>query len=236
MSDSEKQEVKKIKKVRQKQQQIELLKFHIPNNKFEVGIDEAGRGPLFGRVYAAGVIMPHDLDCSCIKDSKKFTSEKKLLEVAEFIKQNAIVWDVAYRDEKTIDNVNILQATFQCMHDVVRHINNKCNIDLLLVDGDKFKPFVWFDKEKGKLIQIPYVCSKGGDNTYVNIAAASILAKTERDKYIQELCESYPELEQKYKLLSNKGYGTKLHLEGIEKYGISEWHRKSFKRCECVKN
>jgi len=207
----------------------------------EIGVDEAGRGPLFGRVYTAAVILPKDdiFEYDKMKDSKKFTSHKKIVEVAEHIKKHALAWSVTYNDENTIDKINIRQSVLNSMHqsikNVMAHVNDNSNNNenqeyLLLVDGNDFKPFVQFINDE--FLQVKHVCIEGGDNKYCAIAAASILAKTERDKYVEELCEEHPELKERYGLDKNKGYGTKQHLEGIKNYGISEWHRKTYGVCK----
>jgi ribonuclease HII len=191
----------------------------------EAGIDEAGRGPLFGRVYAACVILPSDhtkFDHTKVKDSKRFSSKKKLLEVYEYIKQNAVDYAVWYEDEKTIDEINIRQATQKCMNKSIESL--KVKPSFLLIDGCDF--ITQMEEE------IPFICIEGGDNMYASIAAASILAKVERDTYIEELCSAFPYLEEKYGICSNKGYGTKKHLDGIREYGITEWHRKTFGICK----
>ena len=208
---------------------------------FEVGIDEAGRGPMFGRVYAAAVILPkgNDFKFHEMKDSKKFYSEKKLIETANYIKENSLCWSVKYTDEKEIDSINIRQATLNTMHECIKDIygklkskdkNNK--VSLLLVDGNDFKPFMMFDISNNIYQQINHVCIEGGDNKYVSIAAASILAKVERDSYIKNMCVQYPELVERYDLHKNKGYGTKKHIDGIRTYGISKWHRKTYGICK----
>lgn len=191
------------------------------DNLLECGIDEAGRGPLFGRVYTACVILPQDnFDHSKIKDSKRFTSKKKLLEVYDYIKENAIDYSVSYNDETVIDDMNIRQATLKSMHDSIDGLHIKP--DLLLVDGCDFIPYK----------QTKYVTIEGGDNWYTPIAAASILAKVERDKYIEKLCQENSELDEKYGILKNKGYGTKQHLDGIKEHGITIWHRRTFGICK----
>ena len=182
---------------------------------------------MFGRVYSACVILPKndpDFNYACLKDSKKFTSKKKINEVYEYIKANAIDYCVCYEDEKAIDEINILQATQRSMHHTIQGLKQRPQY--LLVDGNYFK--VYRDK-KGT---IPFTCIKGGDDKYCSIAAASILAKVERDAYILTLCEENPELDTHYSLCSNKGYGTKKHIEGIKKYGITQWHRKTFGICK----
>ena len=233
-----------------------LIKFYNDNSDLlEIGVDEAGRGPLFGRVYTAAVILPKE-DCGngCetekrvfdyhkMKDSKKFTSSKKILEVAEHIKANALAWSVTYNDENTIDKINIRQAVLNSMHQSIKNVMDTYNsLDtgkniaatdkeyFLLVDGNDFKPYLRFQDDH--FVQVNHTCIEGGDNKYCAIAAASILAKTERDKYIEELCEEHPELKEKYGLEKNKGYGTKQHLDGIKEYGISKWHRKTYGICK----
>lgn len=224
--------------------QVILSKFYKEDAHIvEIGSDEAGRGPLFGRVYSAAVVLPKDdsFDHNKMKDSKKFHSKKKIEEVADYIKKNAIAWSVKYADETTIDTINILQATQQAMHDAIIDVKTqmmqlnsslKPSDILLLIDGNYFNPLTHFNKTTNKIEHIPYKMIEGGDNKYTSIAAASILAKVERDKYIEELCEENPELAQRYGIDSNKGYGAKRHLEGIKQYGITKWHRRSFGICK----
>lgn len=214
-----------------------LKTFYNDKFKYEVGIDEVGRGPMFGRVYTAAVILPknNDFDHSQMKDSKRFSSKKKINEVAEYIKQNAIAYAVTYESEDVIDKINILQATHSSMHKAVKEILDKDLIKedvLLLVDGNNFKPYMYFDIEKGLYSQINHQCIEGGDNKYTAIAAASILAKVERDKYIEDLCNEYPHLDERYDLMSNKGYGTKAHMDGIKEHGITAWHRRTYGICK----
>jgi len=198
-------------------------------NRLEIGIDEAGRGCLFGRVYIAGVILPNDFLELCeennivIRDSKKL-SEKKRIVARDFIINNAIDYSIVYKENTEIDEINILQATLKGMHDVINTISVKP--EKILVDGDHFPMYL---DEAGHLI--PHECFPGGDNTYMSIAAASILAKTAKDTYIEQIVAQYPELN-KYDLLNNSGYGTANHLAAIKKYGITEYHRKSFGICK----
>ena len=211
----------------------------------EIGVDEAGRGPLFGRVYAAAVILPKDpateYDFSQMKDSKKFHSKKKIAQVADYIKQNAVAWAVAYEDEAAIDKMNILQATQSAMHKAIKsciEIAEKKALDgapptiQLLIDGNYFNSITTYDKVRGQIIAMPHVCVEGGDDKYAAIAAASILAKVSRDTYIEDLCAENPELNEKYGILSNKGYGAKKHMDGIRAHGITIWHRRSFGPCK----
>ena len=214
-----------------------LKPFYNEEFKYEIGIDEVGRGPMLGRVYTAAVILPKSdiFDHSKMKDSKRFSSKKKINEVAEYIKQNAIAYAVTYEPEDVIDKINILQATHSSMHKAVRAILEKEVVDekvLLLVDGNNFKPYMSFDKTTGLYSQINHQCIEGGDNKYTAIAAASILAKVERDKYIEELCNEYPQLNERYDLMSNKGYGTKAHMDGIKEHGITAWHRRTYGICK----
>jgi ribonuclease HII len=226
-------EEKEVKQRKKREVNILSKYYDINDNIIEVGIDEAGRGPLFGRVYSGAVVLPKDdsFDHSKMKDSKKFHSKKKIDEVATYIKENAIAWSVCYEDEELIDEINILQATQSAMHKAIKNVLSQLkekslvsdyNNILLLVDGNYFKQFE----------TLKYHTIEGGDNTYSCIAAASILAKVERDKYIDELCEENPELAERYGIDSNKGYGAKKHIDGIKQYGITKWHRKTFGICK----
>jgi ribonuclease HII len=236
----EKTSIQEIKNKKNKIIQQPLKKYFDENvSIIELGIDEAGRGPMFGRVYAGLVVLPKDdsFDHSQMKDSKKFHSKKKIEQVSEYIKENAIAWAVEYEDEQTIDDINILQATQSAMHKCIKKVLTKItDIDqdklLLLVDGNYFKPYTMFNKTKTKIETIKYQMIEGGDNKYTSIAAASILAKVERDKYIEDLCVSNPELIELYGIDSNKGYGSKKHMDGIKQYGITKWHRKTFGICK----
>ena len=210
------------------------------NNKYEIGIDEAGRGPLFGRLYVAAVVLPKDSSFrhEDMKDSKKFHSKKKIQPVAEYIKTNSIAWSVKYVEPEIIDDINIRQAVFKGMHECIRDVINKLHAEsdettgiMLLVDGNDFKPFTLYDDDKEEILALNHQTIEGGDNKYTSIAAASILAKVERDQYIADLCERYPELSSRYKIDTNMGYGTKVHLDGILEHGITQWHRKTYGRC-----
>ena len=210
-------------------------------NVFEIGVDEAGRGPLFGRVYAAAVVLPKDdsFDHSKVKDSKLFTSKKKIGEAAEYIKSNALAWSVSFESEEVIDKINILQATQQAMRhavlDTIKQYNSKRETREkyhLLIDGNYFKPISLPNAEGTKLEVLDFDTVTGGDNKFSSIAAASILAKVSRDQYILDLCEEHPELITNYGLDGNKGYGAKVHLDGIKQHGITQWHRKTFGICK----
>jgi ribonuclease HII len=213
--------------------------FNEDKSIIELGIDEAGRGPMFGRVYAGVVVLPKDdsFDHSLMKDSKKFHSKKKIEQAAEYIKKNAIAWAIEYEDEQVIDEINILQATQSAfakgIKSILKQLNNSNNEDiLLLVDGNYFKPYTTLNKTKTKMETLKYQLIEGGDNKYTSIAAASILAKVERDKYIEELCLQNPEIVERYGIDSNKGYGSKKHMDGIKQHGITKWHRKTFGICK----
>lgn len=230
-----------VKKKRNVQAPLKHM-FDADTTIIEIGIDEAGRGPMFGRVYAGVAVLPKDnsFDHSQMKDSKKFHSKKKIEQVADYIKENAIAWAVEYEDEETIDKINILQATQSAMHKGIKNVLSQLsqltdiNYDkiLLLVDGNYFNPFAVINKNKTKFETIKYQMIEGGDNKYTSIAAASILAKVERDTYIDKLCEENPELIEHYGIDSNKGYGSKKHMDGIKKHGITKWHRKTFGICK----
>ena len=202
-----------------------MLKSFYEKGKLEVGIDEAGRGPLFGRVYIGAVILPQDdsFDHSLMRDSKKL-NEKNRLDAYEYIVNNAIDWTSYWVTEKEVDKMNVFQATHYGMHKALDNLIVKP--EHIIVDGDKFYEY----ERDGKVI--PNKCIVGGDDKYSSIAAASIIAKVERDQYIKDLCEQYPYLNGFYDLEKNKGYGTKKHIDGIRKYGISEWHRKTFGICK----
>jgi ribonuclease HII len=228
------------KKVRTKTIATALNKyFSATDTSIEIGVDEAGRGPMLGRVYTAAVILPKDdsFNHALMKDSKKFHSVKKIREAAEYIKSKALYWRVAYADERAIEDINIRNATHKAMHEAVTDVMQRSKVQEisaqyhLLVDGNDFRPFMVVNTDM-ELIQIPHTCIEGGDNLYSAIAAASILAKVERDLYIEDLCKQDPLLDERYGLLSNKGYGTKIHMEGIQKYGISPYHRRTFGICQ----
>ena len=240
---------KKIKTIKPRVTQPILKKCYNENDKvYEVGVDEVGRGPMLGRVYTAAVILPKDdsFDCSMVKDSKKYHSKKKIEEASQYVKEHALAWYISFEDEKKIDEINILQATQLSMHTSILEIRKQLNKKLkekgdqegkdysysLLIDGNYFNPITYLDKSTNKIQSIPHITVEGGDNKYASIAAASILAKVERDRYIDELCEQNPTLSEYYGIDSNKGYGAKRHMDGIKKHGITIWHRRSFGICK----
>jgi ribonuclease HII len=180
-------------------------------------------------VYVAGVILPNNILELCeekniiIKDSKKM-SKKNKERARNFIEKVAIDYSIVYKDNDYIDKYNIFEATHKSMHEVV------CNLSIqpekILVDGNYFRKYWTCNGE-----EIEHECIIGGDNTYMSIAAASILAKTYKDKYIEELVETNPQLNE-YDLLNNSGYGTANHLEAIKIFGTSPFHRKTFGICK----
>jgi ribonuclease HII len=249
VEEQETKETKEIKEIKEKAVPSCLLKKYMhEHGTVEIGADEAGRGPMLGRVYSGAVVLPKDdrFDHFKMKDSKKFTSKnpKKIQEVAEYIKQHALAWAVEYEDERVIDEINILQATQSAMHKAIKSVIKQLqqkeeqivepnyNNLLLLIDGNYFKQLNILNQGKTKLVTVNYETVEGGDNKFTAIAAASILAKTERDKYIDELCQENPELIERYGIDSNKGYGSKKHMDGIKTHGITIWHRRTFGLCK----
>ncbi|PID58382.1 MAG: ribonuclease HII [Ignavibacteriae bacterium] len=175
-----------------------------------VGVDEAGRGPLAGPVVAAAVIFSKDIFIEGITDSKKIT-EKKREQLAEIIKEKAIEYEYGIIDKDEIDRINILQATLKAIETAVKKLKSK--LDLVLIDGNK----TFITEQNIKTIV-------KGDSKSFSVAAASILAKVKRDEIMIKYSEKYPE----YNWQKNKGYGTKEHITAIQKYGITELHRKTF--------
>lgn len=188
------------------------LKSFYKKGVVEVGTDEAGRGCLAGPVVAAAVILPKKFKHKLLNDSKKLT-EKQRLELRLVIEKKAIAYGVAFVSEKKIDEINILQASILAMHKAIDKLNIKPKH--IIVDGNKFNPYK----------NIPHTTIVKGDAKYKSIAAASILAKTYRDDFMQKIGEKHPQ----YQWKSNKGYPTKAHREAIKKRGVTNYHRKSFK-------
>ena len=194
-------------------------------NTIEAGVDEAGRGPLFGRLYIGAAILPQDnsFDHSLMRDSKKLSERKRLI-AYDYIREYAIDYATYFVESAAIDADNIYTSTLTGMHKVLDKLLVKP--EHILVDGSSFIPYCQNKK------RISHLCITGGDDKYTPIAAASILAKVERDQYIQKLCKQQPTLDEYYHLSSNKGYGTAQHMEGIKKYGIMPQHRKTFGICK----
>lgn len=189
-----------------------MLKKYFDKILVEAGCDEAGRGCLAGPVFAAAVILPKKFRNSILDDSKKLSDKQRKL-LRPIIEQEAISWAVAEVSAKEIDKINILNASFLAMHRALDQLN--VLPESLLIDGNRFK----------KYKTIPHHCIIEGDGKYMSIAAASILAKTYRDDYMERLHEQFPD----YDWMNNKAYATEKHREAIVKYGITEHHRKSFR-------
>jgi ribonuclease HII len=185
--------------------------------KIEAGCDEAGRGCLAGSVYAAAVILPEGYQNELLNDSKQL-SEKKRYQLREIIERDAVAWAVGIVTPEEIDKINILNASILAMHRALDQL--KVRPEAIIVDGNRFKPYK--DPSDGKAQ--PSTTIVKGDGKYLAIAAASILAKTYRDDYMNELAKEYPQ----YDWLSNKGYPTKKHREAIKQFGITPYHRKSY--------
>lgn len=217
---------------------ISLARIYDPSNNFEMGIDECARGPLFGRLYVAATILPKNEDFKHdeMKDSKKIKSRKKMRELSDYIKENAIAWHIHYIEAEVIDEINIRQAVLrgmrECITSVLSKVDTTATKTFIVIDGNDFTGYTVFDDETQLIRAVPHATVEQGDGKYTFIAAASILAKNAHDEYILELCEEYPLLIERYGLNTNVGYGTKKHLEGIEKHGITQWHRKTYARCK----
>jgi len=177
----------------------------------EVGCDEAGRGCLAGSVYAAAVILPPDYENELLNDSKKLSAKKRYTLRAE-IERDAVAWAVGVVTPEEIDKINILNASFLAMHRALDQL--KVRPEAVIVDGNRFKPYQ----------ELPFTTIVKGDGKYLSIAAASILAKTYRDDYMQALAKEYPQ----YDWQSNMGYPTKKHRQAISEHGVTPYHRKSF--------
>lgn len=188
-----------------------MLKNHYYEGKVEAGCDEAGRGCLAGSVYAAAVILPDGYENELLNDSKKLT-DKKRKQLREVIQRDAVAWAVGVVVPEEIDKINILNASILAMHRALDQL--KVRPEAVIVDGNRFKSY-------GNL---PYTTIVKGDGKYMSIAAASILAKTYRDDYMDGLAEEYP----MYDWKSNKGYPTKKHREAIRLHGVTPYHRMSY--------
>ncbi len=188
-----------------------MLASHYYTGKIEAGCDEAGRGCLAGSVYAAAVILPENYENAELNDSKQLT-DKRRKQLREIIERDAIAWAVGVVTPDEIDKINILNASILAMHRALDQLTIRP--EAIIVDGNRFKPYH----------QLPHTTIVKGDGKYLSIAAASILAKTYRDDYMDKLAEDYPQ----YDWLSNKGYPTKKHREAVKKYGITPFHRKTF--------
>jgi len=180
--------------------------------------------------HERNLIEQHRRCLHLIKDSKKLSQKNRDM-LYEFIVKNCRSYSIEYVSENIIDEINILNATYNAMHGALNSVVKTTSFHKILVDGDRFRPYMNRDPTI-EYLNIPHICVPSGDNVYLNIASASILAKVSRDNYINDLVKSEPELEEKYNLKNNKGYGTKKHLDGIHKYGISKYHRNTFGICK----
>ena len=198
-----------------------MLASHYYEGKVEAGCDEAGRGCLAGSVYAAAVILPDGYQNELLNDSKQLT-EKRRYELRSIIERDAVAWAVGIVTPEEIDKINILNASILAMHRALDQL--KVRPEAIIVDGNRFKKYSppLFGGGRGEAL--PHTTIVKGDGKYLAIAAASILAKTYRDDYMNRLAEEYPQ----YDWLSNKGYPTKKHREAIRQYGITPYHRKSY--------
>ena len=188
-----------------------MLENHYYEGLVEAGCDEAGRGCLAGSVFAPAVILPPDYENELLNDSKKLTDRKRK-QLREIIEHDAVDWAVGIVEPGEIDEINILNASILAMHRALDQL--KVRPEAVIVDGNRFKPYR----------DLPYTTIVKGDGKYLSIAAASILAKTYRDDYMDRLAEDYPQYDWK----SNKGYPTKKHRQAIRECGITPFHRRSF--------
>lgn len=187
------------------------LQSHYYDGLIEAGCDEAGRGCLAGSVYAAAVILPQNYSHPYLNDSKQLTEKRRMI-LRKDIEKDAIAWAVGVVSPEEIDEINILKASFLAMHRAIDQL--KVRPEALIIDGNRFTPYQ----------NLPYTPIVKGDSKYLSIAAASILAKTYRDEYMEELHSQYPQ----YQWNKNKGYPTIAHREAIKKYGTTPFHRMSF--------
>ncbi|MBR1786913.1 MAG: ribonuclease HII [Paludibacteraceae bacterium] len=185
-------------------------------NVCEAGVDEAGRGPLAGDVFAAAVVLPNDFHNEELNDSKQLTEQQRL-RLRPIIEEKAVGWYVARASVEEIDRLNILNATILAMHRALDGLN--LELEHIIVDGNRFKPYL---SKNG--MAVPHLTIVKGDATYLSIAAASVLAKTYRDEYMSNLHQQFPA----YNWLKNKGYGTKEHINAIKQHGLTHLHRHTF--------
>lgn len=189
-----------------------MLLSQFTGNLIEAGCDEAGRGCLAGPVFAAAVILPRDFSDDVLTDSKQLT-EKQRNRLRPIIETRAVAWAVASVDADTIDEINILNASILAMHRAIHKLSQRPQ--LLLIDGNRFNPYP----------EIPHYCIVKGDEKYLSIAAASVLAKTYRDEYMLNIGLEFP----MYNWKNNKGYPSKMHRQIIAEIGVTTYHRKSFR-------
>lgn len=189
-----------------------MLQNNYSGKIFEAGTDEAGRGCLSGPVVAAAVILPADFEHPFLNDSKQLT-EKQRKKLKPFIEENALAFGVCFVDEKEVDKINVLQASITGMQRAISQLNPQP--EFIIVDGNKFKSYK----------EIPHETIVKGDAKYLSIAAASVLAKTYRDEFMEKIHQEFP----MYNWKQNKGYPTKQHRNAIREFGITDYHRKTFR-------
>ncbi|WBX76262.1 ribonuclease HII [Tenacibaculum ovolyticum] len=189
-----------------------MLKLNFSGNTLEAGTDEAGRGCLSGPVVAAAVILPKNFKHDLLNDSKQL-SEKKRQELRPYIEEHALAYGVAFVSHEEVDEINVLQASITGMHRAIEQLSIQPKF--IIVDGNKFKPYK----------EISHETIVKGDAKYMSIAAASVLAKTYRDDYMEKIHKEHPQ----YNWKKNKGYPTKEHRNAIREFGITQYHRKTFK-------
>lgn len=202
--------------------------YHTQDDAVEVGIDEAGRGCLFGRLYVGAVVFPkeeddlfdHGASLNMIKDSKVLTERKRSI-LFDYIQECAIDKAVTFAESTEVDEFNVLGADIRCMHRALDSLT--VPIERILVDGDAWKP--WRNSD-GKDVEAHTIVD--GDASYLSIAAAGILAKVSRDRWVEEICKENPQWDEYYSLNKNKGYGTAAHMKGIREHGVTDQHRRSY--------
>ena len=207
-----------------------MLKSHFYEGLIEAGCDEAGRGCLAGSVYAAAVILPPDYHNEQLNDSKQLTDRQRK-QLRSIIERDALAWAVGIVTPAEIDKINILRASFLAMHRALDQL--KVRPEALIIDGNRFTPYhpsladgndISRTSNQTQEKALPHTCIVKGDAKYLSIAAASILAKTYRDDYMDQLAEQYPH----YDWQHNKGYPTRKHREAIRQYGVTPYHRLSY--------
>ena len=198
-----------------------MLLNHYYDGLIEAGCDEAGRGCLAGSVYAAAVILPDGYENELLNDSKQLTEKKRYL-LREVIERDAVAWAVGIVTPEEIDKINILNASILAMHRALDQL--KVRPQAVIVDGNRFKPYRPVVNGIAADVPLPSTTIVKGDGKYLSIAAASILAKTYRDDYMNQLADKYPQ----YDWRSNKGYPTKKHRDAIRQYGTTPYHRLSY--------
>ena len=193
---------------------------HLKNNVIEVGVDEAGRGPLLGRLYCGACIWDSSVPMSVIKDSKKYKNRQDREKAYTYVVNKSLAWSVAFIEPSEIDSLGITKAWVKCMHEAISKLY--IDPDHIIVDGKYFVPY---KDSLGNIVDHTTVVS--GDNTYISVAAASVIAKVEHDRYIENLCNTNPTLKL-YGIHTNMGYGTKHHIDALITHGSTDFHRKTY--------